>query len=768
MPLLDLKTDLKSLKYGQDRPDGGSSKQPYIKTDINTIDRGFNQLRLNKFDEGLIRGGVIGSTNAAVTDTLRIGKFLTDVPKGPLFIVKQVGLQLSNPRLESKQVKADRATTGGGFLTNAVNFVANVAGKIENAVGPTRIYNLGVNTLAQIPINHIGGHVVRHGFLPTQDPSKYYEAVVTANNQNGTNRLEGLATKFQLGEIPTKISNKGAISIINKALSLINQTTSIFGASIPPIKPTDLTITNYIGGPGSVYGIGNTLINRTSFTADASKINLSTAQSIQFAGKTRDTKGNSSVIQINPLFIPITSNYTSSSLAGSSKNFNLKTNNLSLQNRISADYQSLIDDEFNSIAFAGKTRNDESQTQEVKIRNTYDFGLSRKTQSDLASEGWGNIQNFPELSGSFIDNYANVNDTGSRTQVGENITDIANYNAPSSYPSNSGTGSIQQDDVYANKLSLPNLAYSVGVAATYASIASINNNQNLNSDYNLGYKNSAKASSINNQKVVGEQLPSNKTTNPTYTNTFGDKITINNPWKTVTREIRVGSGRRDSLNLTPLFDAPAGTLKDVAPINIPGANVQTINDLVKFRIQAIDNDNPLNAKWMIFRAYLTDLSDDVTATWNDVKYAGRGEKFYIYDGFSRKMSVSFKVAALSSKEMEPMYQKLNYLMSNLMPDYNENNLMRGPLMRMTIGNYIDGQLCKLDSLSYKIPQDSPWEIALNEPINGIKELILPHIIEVTLGFTPIGSQTKSENLTPQKSEKISNIAQNWNDYQFIK
>jgi hypothetical protein len=370
MALLDLKTDLKSLKYGQDRPDGGSSNQPYIKTDINDIDRGFNQLRLNKFDEGLIRGGVIGSTNAAVTDTLRIGKFLTDAPKGPLFIVKQVGLQLSNPRLESKQVKADRATTGGGFLTNAANFVANIAGKIENAVGPTRIYNLGVNTLAQIPINHIGGHVVRHGFLPTQDPSKYYEAVVTANNQNGTNRLEGLATKFQLGDRQTSTVNQNTPKAINSILGLISKVT---GAKIPPIKPAQLTIANYIGGPGSVYGIGNTIINRTSFTEDKFKYDTAIANSKNFAGRTRDKNGNSSEVQVNPLFIPITSNYISSSLAGSSKNFNLKTNNLSLQNRISADYQSLIDDEFNSIAFAGKTRNDKSQTQEVKIRNTYDF-----------------------------------------------------------------------------------------------------------------------------------------------------------------------------------------------------------------------------------------------------------------------------------------------------------------------------------------------------------------------------------------------------------
>ena len=81
----------------------------------------------------------------------------------------------------------------------------------------------------------------------------------------------------------------------------------------------------------------------------------------------------------------------------------------------------------------------------------------------------------------------------------------------------------------------------------------------------------------------------------------------------------------------------------------------TVNDLVKFRIEAIDGDDPSKTVFMIFRAYLTDFSDSVNATWNDIKYAGRGEKFYIYDGFNRQISIGFKVAALSVDEMKPMY-----------------------------------------------------------------------------------------------------------------
>ena len=102
-------------------------------------------------------------------------------------------------------------------------------------------------------------------------------------------------------------------------------------------------------------------------------------------------------------------------------------------------------------------------------------------------------------------------------------------------------------------------------------------------------------------------------------------------------------------------------------------------------------------------------------------------------------------------------------MSTLTPDYS-NNLMRGSLHRLTIGNYSDAQLGILNSLTYNIPNDSPWEISLDEPEGGSKTLILPHIIEVSMTFTPIGAETgyRSDNFNriESKSNKISFIAQN--------
>lgn len=257
MPLLDLKTDLKSLKYGKDRPGGGNSGQPYQQVDINKVDSGFNRFRMTNFDDGLVRGGIIGAANASIVDTLRIGKFLTDLPKGPLWVVKQVGLQLSNPKLESRSVK-----TGIGFIDTIANGISKLG------IGPTRTYNLGINTLAQVPVNALGIHFNRHGLLPVQDDNTKYLAVVQNNNlstgtrsnklpQNSTNRLLKYAAKL----LPSSPPLVKPLGVLSQILSLIP------GGSLF-VKPQQQTIDEYVGGPGSVYGVGKTLIRRYDYTSN--------------------------------------------------------------------------------------------------------------------------------------------------------------------------------------------------------------------------------------------------------------------------------------------------------------------------------------------------------------------------------------------------------------------------------------------------------------------------------------------------------------------
>ena len=702
MPLLDLKTDLKSLKYGQDQPGGGSSGQPYIKTDINTVDSGLNRLRFTKFDDGLIRGGAVGTANAAIVDTLRIGKFLTDAPQGPLFIVKQVGLQLSNPRLESTTT-ADRPISGQGFLNNAINFVSNVATRIENEVGPTRIYNLGINTLAQVPVNAIGGHIMRHGLLPNNDDSKLYYNVVTEKNFiNNTNRLVNLKTELDIQaqtffrqaqprrlqpplirqEVP---GENQYISVLNEPdpdPNMVPGTSALYFPERQFLPPKielkgRIPSLSYTGGPNSVYGIGYTDIKRGAVTSYNTNEGL-------FRDIARSTTNNLTRTQ---------------------------------EQEISSEALNLI-----TIADTGVSRQDERLQKYINPENTDIKSTPRDFTAVKYESVIPSLRTYAEL----VKQIDLQKDPKRTDKIGKD----ANNN-----------------EIYVNQFG----TYNTGSFST---------DPTLVKNGKIGYKNS-----------------------------YGDVITIKtSTWSDVSRENRIGDfgeaqtkilnvsgstktfttktvNRADSVNLTPLFErekywsGDGGSLKsDWVAIN--GVNYNT-RDLVKFRIQAINTDSPDLGNYMVFRALLTSFSDSVDSQWNDIKYAGRGNPFYIYTGFTRKISVGFKVAALSAEEMRPMYSKLNYLMASLMPDY-DSNLMRGPLHRLTVGNYLDSQFGKLDSVSYTIPNDSPWEIALDEPEGGTRQLILPHIIEVQMNFTPIGAETQRVNKIEAKTkdDSTSFIAQN--------
>lgn len=288
MPLINLQTNLKSLKYGHDRQGGGDSGLPYIQTNINDANPGI------KFDDGFVRGGAVNAARLGIIDTKRIFKFLKDVPQGPLFIARQAGLQLANPRLE---VPKNPSNIIIGAPANLLAVSTN------GLLQPTRIYNLGLNTIAQIPVNAFGGHFVRHGILPIQNEASKYEAVVAANNafilnnsnvinsgyKSVGNRLLRLATKFDLGKQETSNVN----TALNRARGFINRLATTVGINIRGLKPDDLVIDEYKGGPGSIYGIvGSTTINRTlQVTNDKSKIEGSLSFSNQLAGRTRDNSG---------------------------------------------------------------------------------------------------------------------------------------------------------------------------------------------------------------------------------------------------------------------------------------------------------------------------------------------------------------------------------------------------------------------------------------------------------------------------------------------
>ncbi len=170
-------------------------------------------------------------------------------------------------------------------------------------------------------------------------------------------------------------------------------------------------------------------------------------------------------------------------------------------------------------------------------------------------------------------------------------------------------------------------------------------------------------------------------------------------------------------------------------------------DLIKFRIEVMDLDNPNFSYYIVMRANITGLQDGYSNATENISYNGRGDDLYLYaGGFKREVNFTFLSVPQSRGEMKSIYQKLNYLTSVLAPNY-KNQQMRGNIVKLTVGDYIYRQPAVIKGLTLAPIPDSTWEIAMDDPENGVDSEMyeLPHVIEGNISFQMI------HNFLPQTS-----------------
>jgi len=284
MPLINFRTDLRSLRYGSDRPGGGSSRQPYIQSPIpDTTPQTVSNDTLAFFQRYYetnrtsldfpIRGGQLlepnglrFSTPSGEIDRLRIQAFLKDAPRGTTFALKQTGLQLTNPNTQ---------------VPNTFQF-AGVS--LDNAVLPTTRTYTPLNTLAQVAVQGTGIHFNRHGITPIlyESPQTTYQYIVANSNTVDQNRLTLLTT----------LKLRNAESFQFSAADVFTQGLSFGIVDQLGISPIQNQILNYQGGPGSVYGIGSTIIRRATSTVPAKVYSRIAFTYDQLADQTTRPGGN--------------------------------------------------------------------------------------------------------------------------------------------------------------------------------------------------------------------------------------------------------------------------------------------------------------------------------------------------------------------------------------------------------------------------------------------------------------------------------------------
>lgn len=686
MGLLDLKTDLKSLRYGQDTPGGGDSGQPYIKS---KIPEGLT----SKSPDFLLRNGYLAPRDA-LTDVARLTKMFFDLksPNGLLFTAKQNVLSNSAVRTQTSGVLNE------GIYTP-------------------------LSTLAQAGVVAFGGHLNKQGVNPFEQTGAYanngnlYATRIKNYNQEWLNSPDGSLKNRLFALYESKIQNN-SIGLFSK---------------INNISDLPSNILSYKGGPGAPLGVGFTSIRfadqrtgknnpysisgATTWTPDLSEQN-NPDRSRKFldillskaTGVTNRYYKTNGVELLTTGNFPTDGNYVYES--GSAVGLNAKLFNPNATGPVTwTPNQETLNSTDNLRRLISQSPTSRKFNLLLSGSNN-DIPLSDLTPPSVYEQG----PNQTILNNNDKILYANGSATYTQKQIEESPYGEGGNNI------NKKTGApILQDfrRIIRKNSTLPNTERKAAEKNGSLAESLDYTDQNYEKRVNIGGKDNGgigPGSSTNKNLSKGLLTPS-------------------------------GIGPIDKINALPIYRSENGvaTNSEEEPNFGDTKNIKApVNDLIAFRIAAINSGNPSILDYMHFRAFIDNFDDSYTADWGSTKYVGRGETFYNYNGFDRSISLGFTVVAQSLEELKPMYTKLNYLASNLTPDYSEFGYMRGPLIKLTVGKYLTEQVGFIKSLSYSIPQETPWDVN-NE---------MPFMIKInSFNFVPIQSfRPSKQELTFDKAK----------------
>ena len=218
-------------------------------------------------------------------------------------------------------------------------------------------------------------------------------------------------------------------------------------------------------------------------------------------------------------------------------------------------------------------------------------------------------------------------------------------------------------------------------------------------------------------KLIGQELE--RATKEDYnTKNINTRVNFGNPGKLGESENRVDWGntdltgdRYDKINALDLDESG--------------------NDLVNMWFQA-DGGQKVQ-----FRGTAKGITETFSPSWDPIKYNGRADQAYKYTTFERSVSFNFQAYATSRIEMKPMWKKLQYLSTMTMPQYGGAAGYQGTLVTFRLGSLYNGKLAFIESLSYTMSDETPWEISMLDSENPLGEL--PMGVDISIGLKILGS-----------------------------
>jgi hypothetical protein len=756
-------TQLKSLKFGYDRPGGNDSGQPYIQKPLN------DGAQPNALDNDFLwRGGSLTISNV-IDDVSRLTKYFFDTknPQGALFTTKQNILSRVGTKTE--------ATKGGGYSGGLLN---------EGVYLPS-------STLAEAAVVFNGGHLNKQGIDPTGLISDLainrYQDVIIQNQFTGRIDLEN----NRLVRLATAITNNVGVNNFSGVKK--------YQLNGPGVD----TILSYPGGPNSVSGFGNTNIKFATDNANNPVKSILGPQDYQ-TGKPIDAiepEKFISPIQASEKYIYLSPN--------GANDFSNVPNNLTRENNISYTYDfspsvyqlgsngeytlepiqgvkdylstgksidKISPSEFQLPTGSSKAfneafpdtptksnqipieSNDNNPTYLILGPTSYEYNTSFSVYKTSLT-GKPTLESRTDLKTYLTKKDVNrtvtvEGDTTYESQIQPKLVSFGRqliidsvYRDGTFYATDPETGFVLDNNFYSSRNTL---------ATDALAVAQPNDDLKHNLHVNGYLANLNKNGGSYIDSATGKTVTYH---NPVHFGGIGRGIAPD-----FIKASRAKRGFNDPIDVqaydyytTKGSDYYNGTETLVDRIYYDsskeaknGKRTSTAFnnpiDLIDFKIAILDPENPgtetVNLK---FRAYIDEFSDSYTAEWNDQSYMGRGEKFYKYNTFGREISLGFTAVADSEANLMAMYDQLNKLASTLAPTYTTKGYLAGNIHVLTVGNYIKSEYGIMKSLTFAIDEDSIWEIKTGKQ--------LPHVIRISgIQFTPI-QKFRPESVTSNPNVK---------------
>jgi hypothetical protein len=202
-----------------------------------------------------------------------------------------------------------------------------------------------------------------------------------------------------------------------------------------------------------------------------------------------------------------------------------------------------------------------------------------------------------------------------------------------------------------------------------------------------------------------------------------NKVYISNA-SDISTKLGIDTNNGDKLNTVSTYEVkPNGVQASLKAGDTPLDDY----DFVPLKFWSVYKNTAVN-----FRAIISGLTETLSPSWDTNKFIGNPFNFYTYNSIERSVNFTFKIYSLNNSEHIAAWQRLNFLTSLVYPQGYIGGLgVAPPFIRFTLGDMFRNKEAFVESLTYTIDDNSPWDIGVDA---ATKDFKLPMIIDVQISL----------------------------------